>query len=422
MHYLIRLSCAILLGAAAWGQQFKISTFAGTGTKGFTGDGGAATAAELFLPGRVVLDSSGHLFIADGGNNRIRQISGGNITTIAGDGTAAYKGDGGAATSAELNDPTGIALDSSGNLYIADSVSNRVLKVSAGTVTVLAGNTSANFAVTTSSVAVATNVHISGSYNGNMQGALMVNPASLISKAGWSVTADSQETSCYNGAAANAIDGNPSTMWVTQFCSGSPAPPHEIRINLGASHLLSALQYLPRQDGCSYGWIRQYEIYVSNDGVNWGTPVATGSFNYGNLATGCPGAGVPAALQVNFTPVSGQYIRLRALSEINSHPWITAAEINVIGCTVDEATGRVQRYLEDAALGGLTQVRIIHGKGTGRLRRGIAEFLKTHPLVAGFHLASFEEGGAGATIVDLETGEGGESRPQGPAPQQMRTA
>jgi len=78
-------------------------------------------------------------------------------------------------------------------------------------------------------------------------------------------------------------------------------------------------------------------------------------------------------------------------------------EINVIGCTVEEATARVQRYLEDAALGGLDRVRIIHGKGTGRLRRGLSEFLRTHPLVAGFHLASFEEGGAGATIVDLGT-------------------
>jgi DNA mismatch repair protein MutS2 len=85
------------------------------------------------------------------------------------------------------------------------------------------------------------------------------------------------------------------------------------------------------------------------------------------------------------------------------------AEINVIGCTVDEATARVERYLGDAALGGLTQVRIIHGKGTGRLRRGIAEFLKTHPLVAGFHLASFDEGGAGATLVDLGERPTGES-------------
>ncbi len=91
------------------------------------------------------------------------------------------------------------------------------------------------------------------------------------------------------------------------------------------------------------------------------------------------------------------------------------AEINVIGCTVDEGTGRVQRYLEDATLGGLSRVRIIHGKGTGRLRRGIAELLKTHPLVAGFHLASFEEGGAGATIVELGTREDGPSAAGGPA-------
>jgi DNA mismatch repair protein MutS2 len=97
------------------------------------------------------------------------------------------------------------------------------------------------------------------------------------------------------------------------------------------------------------------------------------------------------------------------------------AEINVIGCTVDEATGRVQRYLEDAVLGNLVQVRIIHGKGTGRLRRGITEFLKTHPLVAGFHLASFEEGGAGATIVDLGTRESNESSREGPASQEVRT-
>jgi DNA mismatch repair protein MutS2 len=62
-------------------------------------------------------------------------------------------------------------------------------------------------------------------------------------------------------------------------------------------------------------------------------------------------------------------------------------------------------------LGGLTRVRIIHGKGTGRLRRGIASLLREHPLVLGFHLASFEEGGAGATVVDLGAREAGALRP-----------
>ena len=86
-----------------------------------------------------------------------------------------------------------------------------------------------------------------------------------------------------------------------------------------------------------------------------------------------------------------------------------SAEINVIGCTVEEATQRVGRYLEDAVLGGLTRVRIIHGKGTGRLRRGISTLLKEHPLVVGFQLASFDEGGAGATTVDLGTRDAGRS-------------
>jgi hypothetical protein len=145
---------------------------------------------------------------------------------------------------------------------------------------------------------------------------------------------DSQETQCYNGKAANAIDGNASTMWHTQFCGATPSTPHEIQINLGASYLLSAFQYLPRQDGCSNGWIKQYEFYVSSDGVNWGTPVASGTFNYGNLSTTCPGAGVPSALQVGFPAITGQYIRLRALSEINGHPWTTAAEIGVLAPTL----------------------------------------------------------------------------------------
>lgn len=86
-------------------------------------------------------------------------------------------------------------------------------------------------------------------------------------------------------------------------------------------------------------------------------------------------------------------------------------EINVIGCTVEEAEARVSRYLEDAVLGGLARVRIIHGKGTGRLRRGIAALLKTHPLVSGFQLATFDEGGSGATIVEVGPRDSGTAAP-----------
>src|SRR5258706_453167 len=105
---------------AASGQT--ITTVAGNGTTGFSGDGGPATAASLWGPCAVAVDSSGNLFIADQGNNRIRRVdaSTGIITTVAGNGPSgsqgAFGGDGGPATAAALNGPSGVAVDSAGNL------------------------------------------------------------------------------------------------------------------------------------------------------------------------------------------------------------------------------------------------------------------------------------------------------------------
>jgi sugar lactone lactonase YvrE len=120
-----------------------IATVAGNGTQGHTGDGGSATSAELAGPGGMALDSAGNLYIADYYNNVVRKVdTSGNISTFAGNGTQGYSGDGGPATSAELYYPAGVALDSAGNLYIADSRNSVIRKVdhTSGNITTFAGN------------------------------------------------------------------------------------------------------------------------------------------------------------------------------------------------------------------------------------------------------------------------------------------
>jgi len=118
-----------------------ITTVAGTGVSGYSGDNGAAVNAQLNLPGAVAVDAAGNLYIGDTNNNVVRKVSAsGIITTAAGNGTAGSTGDGGPAVAAELRVPLGLAVDPAGNLYIADTHNSRIRKVDTnGTITTVAG-------------------------------------------------------------------------------------------------------------------------------------------------------------------------------------------------------------------------------------------------------------------------------------------
>jgi streptogramin lyase len=120
-----------------------ITTIAGSGTAGYSGDGGPASAAQLFGPAGVAVAGNGDVYIADTLNDRIRKVSGGTITTFAGTGTPGFSGDRGPATAAELRTPYGVAVDRHGNVYVADTGNNRVREVSGGTITTIAGGGSA---------------------------------------------------------------------------------------------------------------------------------------------------------------------------------------------------------------------------------------------------------------------------------------
>jgi len=124
-----------------------ITTYAGKDSAGYSGDNGYSASAKLNKPYSVVADVSGNIYISDGGNNVIRKVSVTNvITTIAGTGTAAFSGDGGQATAAELNGPQGIAIDSFGNLYIADTYNNRIRKILPnGIILTVAGNSAGSY-------------------------------------------------------------------------------------------------------------------------------------------------------------------------------------------------------------------------------------------------------------------------------------
>ncbi|MEI6673562.1 MAG: discoidin domain-containing protein [Verrucomicrobiota bacterium] len=140
----------------------------------------------------------------------------------------------------------------------------------------------------------------------------------VIPRSGWSLRyVDSQAVNGY--AATNAFDGNPNTLWATDYLNAATQPPHEIQIDLGAIYPVGGFRYLPRQDAYSVGNIGQYEFYLSMDGTQWGAPAASGSF-----------ADTKTEKEVLFGSVGGRYVRLRILTEVSGDLNCAVAELNVL--------------------------------------------------------------------------------------------
>jgi uncharacterized repeat protein (TIGR01451 family) len=190
-----------------------ISTVAGTGMGGYSGDNGPATSANIsgYIPGLAV-DSNGNIYISDWNNDRVRKVTpGGTITTVAGNGNAAFTGDNGPATSAELNYPAGLAVDGQGNLYISDYNNLRVRKltVATGFISTVAGNGNSTdsgdgSSATAAGIANPWAVAVDGS--GNLYIATSGNSIRAVSPAGIISTIAGTGLAGYSG------DGGPATL------------------------------------------------------------------------------------------------------------------------------------------------------------------------------------------------------------------
>ncbi len=145
-------------------------------------------------------------------------------------------------------------------------------------------------------------------------------PAALIPKDKWRLVRVDSESKFNGKLATNAFDGDPKTIWHTKWRGGADPPPHEIVIDLGQTHRVEGLRYLPRQDGGVNGMIGDFEVYLGPSPDSFGDPVATGRFEAGAFEQ-----------EVRFKPASGRYLRLRVLTEAAGRPFTSVAEINLVG-------------------------------------------------------------------------------------------
>jgi sugar lactone lactonase YvrE len=207
-----------------------IHTVAGTGTAGYSGDGGPATMAQLYEPNGVAVDSKGNIYIADSGTNafngnRIRKVApDGTITTVAGNGIGGYNGDGIPAIVAQVNGPYGLAVDTSDNLYVADTFNSRVRKIDMNSVvpiiSTVAGNGTAGFSGDGGPALVAQLYYPSGVSVDTKGDIAIADPNYSVQRLRMVDTSGTINTIAGNGTAGLSGDGGPATQAMLAYPGG----------------------------------------------------------------------------------------------------------------------------------------------------------------------------------------------------------
>ena len=188
-----------------------ITTVAGTGTNGFSGDGGPAIAADITYAFGVSLDASNNLYISDYNNNRIRKVDGsGIITTVAGSGTGGFSGDGGPATAAQLSNPVDVTFDGSGNMYIADRSNSRIRKIGLATTPI-----TGTFSVCQGSTTSLSNATSGGTWSSSTTGVATVGATGVVTGVAAGTSNITYVSTCFSVAATVTVNPLPDAGTIT---------------------------------------------------------------------------------------------------------------------------------------------------------------------------------------------------------------
>jgi uncharacterized protein YjdB len=263
-----------------------ISTYAGTGTNGYSGDGGPATSANITYAFGVTLDASNNLYISDYNNHRIRKVDGasGVITTVAGTGTGGYLGDGGPATAARLSNPVDVEFDGSGNMFIADRSNARIRKIGPAS-TPITGTLSTCVGSTTTLA----NTTTGGVWTSSATGVATVGSTGVVTGVAAGNANITYATACFTVSATVTINGAPSAGTIT-----------------GASSVCqdSVIVLSNAVSGGSWSSSNTSVATVGSSGAVMGISAGTSTISY-TVSGSCGSATATKIVTVNAAPSAG---------------------------------------------------------------------------------------------------------------------